>query len=296
MKARPTLMRERLSVYPFQGHGEDRLFLARFELPKFEEEFQIPKSAWRALKLRLGGALPTEGDKPAGFIHFLAGFPIDTVEMLMLIGEYSSTKEISKINILKAVCPGQQATAPVPKPFFKWPVEEMLLLNKTALLEYAALFFADNLPGEPEPTKPHWWFRYEMVAKEGQTFPVPGEFLALGVRMMPGEYWGRKQLSSPFIYAGNWMDTVYLTSAVIKEIIDPDDTYPYCRYIVQWRKYEITANPSDFATYEVDDRISVLKDCAIDKKSQLWKDDDQHSWGENWMVAPISFYGEDKEE
>ena len=276
-----TKMSDELGIFPFQADGEDRLFLARFEFPKFGEDYQISKSAWRALALVEGEAPPSEGDNPPGFIHFLAGFPIDTVEMLMLIGQYSSKAE----NV--AVMPGDgRVTAPIPE-FFIWPDQEKLLLNRTAILERAALFFADNLPGEPVPKKAHWWFRVEL--EEGGVDIVPGEFLALGVRMMPGEFWGH-QKSSPFIYSGNWMDTVYLTSGVVNEIIEPTDEIPYPTYKVQWRKKELTVNPTDFAKYEVDDRVTILKDVATEKKSQLWKDDDMETRGETWMIAPISFY------
>ena len=153
------LMRDRLKVYPFQSDGADRLFLARFEFPKFGEDFQIPKGDWRSLKLLPGEEAPpaTEDDKPIGFIHYLAGFPIDCVEMLMLIGEYSSDENSI------TVVPGKgRPTAPVPN-FFIWPDEEKLLLNTTALVEQYSLFLAENLPGEPEPTKAHWWFRVELV-------------------------------------------------------------------------------------------------------------------------------------
>jgi hypothetical protein len=280
-----------LGIFPYQADGQDRLFLARFELPKFGEEFQIPKSAWRALALVDGEAPPTEGDNPTGFIHFLAGFPIDTVEMLMLIGQFSSKAKEGEESKVAVMAGEGRVTAPIPE-FFEWPDQEKLLLNRTAILESAALFFADNLPGEPVPNKAHWWFRVELL--DGINI-VPGEFLALGVRMMPGEFWGH-QKSSPFIYSGNFLDTVYLTAAVIKEVVEPTDAVPYPTYKVQWRKNEITVNPTDFAEYRVDDRVTILKDVATEKKSQLWKDEDMETKGETWMIAPISFYGEDKGE
>ena len=59
--------------------------------------------------------------------------------------------------------------------------------------------------------------------------------MALGNRMMPNKPWG-KQKSSPFLYSGNWMDTIYYTSAVITEVIDPTDETPYPTYKAKWRK------------------------------------------------------------
>lgn len=287
-----TQMSDEIGIYPFQADGEDRLFLARFEFPKFGEEYQIDKDSWRALVLAPGEeAPPTEGDNPPGFIHFLAGFPIDTVEMLMLIGQFSSKAD----NV--AVMPGEErVTAPIPD-FFEWPDEEKLLLNRTAILENATMFFAENLPDQPMPTKAHWWFRYEFGAENVGKFPVPGEFLALGVRMMPGEFWGH-QKSSPFIYSGNWMDMVYYTSARVVEVIEPSDEMPYPTYKVQWRKDEVTAISTDFAEYKVGDRVTILKDVATEKKSQLWSDDDMKSGCDKakWAICPITFYGLDEEE
>jgi hypothetical protein len=179
--------------------------------------------------------------------------------------------------------------------FLKWPEEGKILLNLTAIAtKNVAKILAPNLDGEPEPTKAHWWFRVQLAGGTVK-FPVPGEFLGLGVRMFPGMYWGR-QKSSPFVYSGNWMDTVYYTGARITEVIDPTDDVPYPTYKVTWRKDEFTVNPSDFAEYKVDDRVTILKDVATEKTTQLWKDDDMAEFGENWMIAPISFYGLDTQE
>ena len=264
-------------IYPFQTNGQSRLFLARFEIPIYGGTFQFPKAVFAA--------------SAVAFLDFLSGVPVDCTEMLVAIGEYSS--QANKL----AVLPGDgQPVAPVPD-FFEWPDQKAVLLNLTAIAEDIAEILADNLDGEPEPRAAHWWFRVNLVAEDVGTdpenmrkFPVPGEFLGLGVRMMPDKPWG-EQKSSPFIWSGNWINTVYLTSAVIKEVIEPNDTYPYSRYIVQWQKFEVTANPSDFCEYRVGDRVSVLKDVSTTKTSQLWRDEDQHTWGENWALVPISYYG-----
>ena len=59
-------MQDDLGIYPFQDNkGNDRLFLARFEFPKFEEEFQFSEAATRGSQ---------------GFIDFLTGVPIDCIE------------------------------------------------------------------------------------------------------------------------------------------------------------------------------------------------------------------------
>ena len=282
---------EDLGIYPFQDEDEkDRLFLARFELPQFGATLQFPDAVQ-------DGAL--------SFIDFLTGFQIDCVEMLVLIGEESSKSkqgEASKVNVQE----GRGVAPPVPVGnFFKWPEESKILLNLTAIAtKNVGRILAPNLEGEPKPTKVHWWFRVQLAGQEDQKFPVPGEFVGLGVRMFPGEYWGR-QKSSPFIYSGNWLDTVYYTRAIITEVIEPTDDTPYSTYKVKWRKFEVTARPSDFAEYKVDDRVTILKGVATEKKTQLWKDDDMKFWGGKedaapeditWQIVPISFYGLEKPE
>jgi|WetSurMetagenome_2_1015567.scaffolds.fasta_scaffold04877_7 hypothetical protein len=275
-------MGEDLKIYPFQDtDGNDRVFLARFEFPKYEEDFQFPAAA---------------AEDSFGFIDFLAGFPIDCVEMLVVIGEISSKAD--KISVQ----PGTGVSPPVPKEgtqgFFKWPEPDKILLNLTAIpTRNVVKWFAQNLSGEPKPAKAHWWLRVQFVG-ETKKLPVPGEFLGLGVRIFPGKYWG-KQKSSPFIYSGNWMDTVYYTGAIITEVVEPTEDSPYPTYKVKWhgQDEEITVNPSDFAEYKVGDRVTVLKDVATEKKSQLWKDDDMKVGCDKtvWQIVPLTFYGLEKE-
>lgn len=270
-------MKEKLKVFPFQDRdGNDRLFLARFEFPKTREDFKFPKAVFAPGQV-------------GGFVDFLAGFPIDDVEMMVAIGEYST-----KPNKVIAKDGNEKVVAPVPDNFFKWPDEDKVLFNLTALAtKNVGKLLAPNLDGEPKPDKAHWWYRINLAGGSAK-FPVPGEFLGLGVRMMPDKPWGH-QKSSPFVWSGNWMDTVYYTGAVITEVIDPTNEIPYPTYKVKWRKDEITLNPSDFAEYRVGDRVTILKDVSTDKKTQLWKDDDTKTAGETWQIVPITFYGLEQE-
>jgi len=296
-----TKMAEDLKIYPFQDSDEvNRLFLARFEFVKYGEEFQFPEV------FEVSEEPP---ETPLGFIDFLAGFPIDCVEMLVAIGEFSSKAKEGEDSKVKVFEGNDKVAPPIPKEeFFKWPEEDKILLNLTALVtKDVAKILAKNLEGEPKPITPKWWFRVQLDAgteESPKKWPVPGEFLGLGIRMFPGSYWGR-QKSSPFIYSGNFMDTVYYTSGLITEITDPTDEILYSTYKVQWRKTEdaedgiVEATPSDFAEYRVGDRVTILKDVGTEKKSQLWKDDDMKEFGgelDNWTIAPISFYGLDTQE
>ena len=263
--------------------GKDRLFEARFEFPvgadrKYPEAFT--KTGW---------SKKAPPSWVVGFMDFLCGFPIDCVEMLLYIGQFSTTKD----NLGAAVKPGKGACAPVPGKgkWFKWPEERNIHVNKTALPSgYTEIFPADI---QPKPVQPHWWLRTHLGGDE--KFPIPGEFGGLGVRMMPGEYWG-KQKSSPFLYSGNWMDTVYYSGAVVKEVIEPTQEKPYPRYKVQWRKDEVIAYPTDFAEYKVDDQVTILKDVTTEKKTEIWKDADTEKFPPeedkaDWRIVPISFYG-----
>jgi hypothetical protein len=216
-----------------------------------------------------------------------------------MVGEYSTDEKL--LAEAGSVKPGTGAAAPMPTKFFQWPEEDKILVNTTAIVSKDVKWFAKNLSGEQKPER-HRWLRINLTAGSEEfpnKYPVPGEFMGLGVRMMPDKPWG-KQESSPFLYSGNWMDTVYYTSAVVQGINEPTDEEPYSTYDVKWRESgakgsSITVRPSDFAEYKVGDRVTILKDVATTKKTQLWKDEDMDTFGDTWMIAPIGFYGLDKE-
>ena len=272
-------MQEDLKIYPFQDRDEnDRLFLARFEFPKYGEDLTFPEAIFAPGKV-------------AGWIDFLAGFPVDDCEMLLAVGEYSTKAD--KVTVMDGA---GKVVAPVPEKFFQWPDQDKVLFNLTALpTKNLGKMLAPNLGGEPKPAKAHWWFRVNLVDQDGKKWPVPGEFLGLGVRMMPDKPWGH-QKSSPFVWSGNFVDTVYYSGAVVKEIIEPTDDMPCSTYTVTWRGKDIeNVRPSDFTLYKVGDRVTILKDVSTEKKTQLWKDDDMKTWGDGWQIVPITFYGLEQE-
>lgn len=298
-----TEMKDELGIHPFQDTDEaDRLFLARFEFVKYGEATQFPDVV--------------EGESVA-FIDFLAGFPIDCVEMLVFVGEISSKSkedEDSKVNVQ----PGTGVSPPVPSggsPFFRWPEESKILLNLTAIAtKNVGKILAKNLDGEPKPSSPKWWFRVQLAGGEVK-FPVPGEFGGLGVRMFPGGFWGH-QLSSPFVYSGNYLDTIYYSGGWITEVVEPegDGKFPWNTYKIKWRNEIVETIPTDFAEYRgpVDedtpgDWVCVLKDVATEKTGQLWKDEDMKvetactdsdpkEFIGPWAIAPIAFYGLEAEQ
>lgn len=279
-------MFDKLKIYPFQDtQGNNRLFLARFEFPKYQEDFTFGDAVHKND--------PNVTVDPMMFFDFLGGFPLDCVEMMVVVTQYSTDKKDVHVQEGSGVVP------PVPDDFFTWPKDDRILFNYTAIAGQNCEWMATTLEGEPAPQKLHWWVRAFLGdrkdTKTKLTFPMPGEFVALAVRIMPDKPWG-SQKSSPFMYAGNWFDTVYYTAGVITEIIDPTDTTPYPTYKVRWRVQKAhgiyTFAPSDFAEYKVGDRVTILKDVATDKKSQLWKDDDMKQLGQMCQLVPITFYND----
>jgi hypothetical protein len=231
--------------------------------------------------------------------------PKDCIEMLVFIGEISSKPDPETGAIKVDQQPGNRKPySPVWEggpTIFSWPEKEKIIINMIALYQegISKNVVKDIVTGLTKTENLHWWVR-EFLKTEYESgkakFPVPGEFFGLGVRLFPGERWGY-QKSSPFFFSGNFFDTVYLTAGVITAVIEPTDTEPYCKYLVRWHKeQELIFRPTDFAEYKVDDWVSILKDVATEKKSQLWNDDDMKTKEDNWMVAPFSFYGYGKAE
>lgn len=271
-----------LGIYLFQNRdGEDTVFACRFEFPKYGKDFKYSEAV----------------TAPAyGFVDFLGGIPLECVEMLVLIcqGDKKGDFDVKDGT-------GKPA-APCPRPFFKGAPADRILLNFLYLHPKHVKLMASNLGGEPKP-KLHWWLRTRFLKDQDTPpkYPTPGQFMALGVRMMPDEPWGTgagKQKSSPFIFSGNWADTVFYTGAKVISIEDPTDERPFPLYTVSWRGKEYKVCPSDFSEYQVGDKVAILKDVAADKDSQLWKDDDMKNFGgdqSNWQIVPVLFYDKEAE-
>ncbi|MDI6854387.1 MAG: hypothetical protein QME75_12380 [Deltaproteobacteria bacterium] len=265
-------MFERFGVRPVQVDGQERLFEARYELPKFGGTPRYPEAA---------------ADGEMGFMDFLSGFPYGEAEIMAVVREESTCP--LKVDSQEAQ---EDAVPPVPLDFFAGFPEGDVLHNYLAVPEDGVEHLAEGLPGEPEPEL-LWWLRQGLKLEDGQTWPVPGEFAALAVRLFPGKYWG-EQKTSPFLFSGNWLDTLYYTSAIVEEVLEPDETRPYPLYKVKWRKAGDGGNlhlarPSGFEIYEAGERVAVLKDAATERQSQTWKDDQE--WDEKvWRLAPVTFY------
>ena len=271
-------MFDKFGIHPVCIHetNTEMLFLARFENIIYDASFKHSDAM----------DAETTPENPLMFVDFLDGMPCGAAELIGFVGELSS--DLDGIAILSS---SHKAVPEMHKTFFDdidfedsdhvpfshlW-VDRLRADNPSQML-------AKNLSGEPRPRKAHWWLRSFLVDNEEVLkWPVPGEFLSFCPRIWPSLAWNF-QKSNPFMFSGNWMETVHYTNAKVLEVLDEEE---YPKYRIQYRKYEIVAKPTDFAAYEVDDRVTILR--LSEKKSWTWKDLTVFNT-EEWVIAPISFY------
>jgi len=179
--------------------------------------------------------------------------------------------------------------------------------NGTAYAPVAANdveLWASNIKDYGEDIKPKLWMRY-WIHKDS-TFPVPGEFIGILARPVaaPPHVWWFQE-SSPFLYAGNWMETGNLTSGVVTEVTleeDRTDSGTGDLYKVKIQGCEIKIVASDYLRYSVGDRVAVLKKTnltAADKSfaslNQTYlKDSDSYTktlvMNVLYVILPLTFY------
>jgi hypothetical protein len=269
----------RLNIRPIvitdEDGDKDRLFLARFEFPKYQSDLKYPEAM-----------LPMPKFKCLAWIDFLSGFHYGCCEMLMVVGEVTTkTEDFPSM-------PGEGGPVPpVPDDFFDERFEGNKTLHNFIWLESDNTEgLMDGLSGHPEPAGPHWFFRVNCI--ETQKWPYPGEFLGLGNRIFPNLPWTLAKDGPefhPFLFSGAFMDTVFITSAEVTEVEETPEGY--CKVKFLWREQEIWAYPSDFAKYEVGDRVTICKTIKTNKTSELWEDEDLRVFDrEIWRVVPITYY------
>lgn len=156
----------------------------------------------------------------------------------------------------------------------------------------------------PEPyedVKPKFWMRY-WIHKQS-TLPVPGEFvgiLARPVATPPHVWWFQE--SSPFLYAGNWMETGNLTSGVIVSVTlaaNRTDGGIGDEYQVKIQGCTVTVYSTDFLSYSAGDRVAILKvdsTTTAQTKSFTWDNQDSFLQSEkntviaDYVIVPFTFY------
>jgi hypothetical protein len=266
-------MLERLQVRPVTIDREEMLFAARYELKPSQETLQFAKARLRK----------KSGAEIMGWMDLLMGFPYGACEMLALCGEVSSEQDQFEAQ----PTPAGQWAPPTPKRFFEGYDQAMIPFNEIWLEGEDYEVMAEPLRGADEDTSLLWWLRLNF--SPDKQFPWPGEFVALGVRIFPNLPFG-EQKTSPFLFSGNWVDTVFYTSATVAEV-HPDASGEFNRYTVNWRGQTLELMPTDFAEYREGDRVAIVKDVSATKQSQLWKDEDQKEAQGAWRIAPVTFYG-----
>lgn len=176
----------------------------------------------------------------------------------------------------------------------------LIPMNKKKNVEYL------NVSAFPvsvyEDIKPQYWFRY-WIHKDDK-FPVPGEFIGILVKPLalpPHAWWFQK--TSPFLYAGNWVETTSLTSGIVTEkILEANRTDGGIgnEYKVKIHGYEIYIYASDYKEYEIDDRVAILKTQSVKEtavqESFVWTDMymmeemDKERKSYDYIILPFSFY------
>lgn len=270
-------MFNRLNVRPgiiSDAGDKEKLFLARFEFPKYGANLKYTEAE-----------LPM-ANKCLGWIDFLSGFHYGCCEMLLVVGEVSTKTEDFP------VMPGEDSPVPpIPDELFDEKFKDEKILHNYIWLEADNTEgLAEGVSGEPEPEGPHWFFRVNCIGT--QKWPYPGEFIALGNRIFPNLPWSispKDPYSHPFLFSGMFMDTVFITSACVLNVEETEGGY--WKVKVRWREQELWAYPTDFAKYEVGDRVTIMKDIATDRTSEFWHDKDLWTFDkELWRVVPITYY------
>ncbi len=282
------------------SEADRQLYLARFEIVNWGAQFQYPEAVLQ--KAQQKGTV-------AGWIDFLVGFPLACVELLAMVGELSSIPDKAADPTLVEEVAGDGGYTPAfPKTLFGGYADNKTMVN----LMWLDGDYSDTLPpdlqNESQPQGLHWWVRVAIMTAVGQKFPYPGEFMALACRIFLDRFVGfSSQESNPFLFSGQWLDTVFLTGGFITDIIEPTAEFPYNQYSIMWRKNPNNPNdtgiiqnvlPTDFAEYKkpsgdakVGDRVAILKNITVTKQSQLWKDLDMTTFDvTTWAIAPFSFY------
>ena len=232
--------------------------------------------------------------RSVGYLAFPIG-QLGVMEIVSLIGESVTEDDGFSIGSQEAIVAGNEMMAPAHSN--RGHCVGTHLIKGGYLVQDNVELMADDFKGQ-ESVKPHRWLRYWL--KPEDTFPVPGEFVCLLAKSeLFHVYWFQE--TYPFIYSGNFFETEYYTSGIIKEIIEPDDESEEKTniYKVWIRCYEMYLRPSDFYEYEVDERVAVVKETLALIDNWDWtllesdKDNDSSSASspdKDWRIVPISFY------
>lgn len=179
-------------------------------------------------------------------------------------------------------------------------IEKAYLVPESTKLDVE--YFASQIPPEVygESVKPKKWLRY-WLPREIKI--IPGEFFGILVKpiTVPPHVWWFQE-SSPLVYAGNWVETRYLTTGVVTRVIleeDRTDSKFGNQYYIKVQGCEIIVEATDFLLYAVDDRVAVIKITSLqlpNNKPYTWldqptlKEADKSQEKINYIIMPATFY------
>lgn len=145
---------------------------------------------------------------------------------------------------------------------------------------------------EQEGSEDKTYFKLRYYLTNEDKYPIAGELIAIAV--IPMYHRGNKwfyQDTSPFIFSGQWIDTTFYSSGVVKEIIGEG------KYKVICKDKEVIAEASDFKEYKVDERVALVIKDNIGSNEQymtaekLKKLEELKGEGD-YKIVPFSFYEE----
>lgn len=302
-------------IMPVNVDNDRIMYLARFEIVRYKREFQHPE----AVINKKDKSQPASNEQilgTAAWIDFLSGFPLGVCELLSLVGEITSRPDYQ--NQLLETQQSDGGPVPVfPQTLFGGYEEAKIALNIIYLDGENYDSLADDLKDEEVVKGLHWWVRAnlpngnDLDPSVSLKFPYPGEFMCMAVRLMMERFWDSQE-SSPFLFAGNWLDTVFFSSGFVNTLEEATAEFPWKPVKTQWRINPLLENddglyilrPTDFSDYQTPDqntdtgygdRVTLLKDISATKPSELWRDEDMSPPlnTAKTQVVPIMFYGID---
>lgn len=246
-------------------------------------------------------------DDYAGYVMFPVG-QLGVMEVISLFGQTQS--ESDDFELTKELTPITESETE----FFFSPIDLYTGLNhclgnhliesgyvvpqeKRKQIEWLSADHYKDQDIAPQSWLKHW------IHKD-DTFPVPGELMCALVKptaLPPHVWWYQK--SSVYIHAGNWFETQHLTSGVVDEVTEEGDREPKgigAEYKIKVHGINILAYASDFAKYEIGDRVALLKILSVKEEledvSFAWTDVyameqmDEGRRTYDYLVVPFEFY------
>jgi len=212
----------------------------------------------------------------------------DPVMMIMApVGQTGTMLNIALITQTGLKTGGQGTVSPVaggkvipPMPAsFDETVGGVLLLTTSQVQGDNAEYKPSNTGSIGEIEDPHVWLQYMLPGDS--TDIVPGEFVGIICQpWLPHCWWSQE--TSPFLYAGHWVETRFYSSGVVTGVLG--DGF----YSLVVKNEEIVVKSTDYYGYVVGERVGLLKTLT---GTGLFSNKDMGTAGADWRLIPVDFYG-----